>query len=105
MAGESLDVVVTGTFDTPRERVWREWSDPDEVMRWWGPRGFSSPTCRMNFREGGTTLVCMRSDQGWGALQRLDLPVDRAYGSGRVRPRLRHAKGNKVTPARLGIPG
>jgi uncharacterized protein YndB with AHSA1/START domain len=27
--------------------------------------GFSSPMRRMDFRVGGTTLVCMRSDQGW----------------------------------------
>jgi uncharacterized protein YndB with AHSA1/START domain len=59
------DLVVTRTFDAPRERVWRAWSDPDEVMKWWGPQGFTSPRCRMDFREGGTTLVCMRSDQGW----------------------------------------
>jgi uncharacterized protein YndB with AHSA1/START domain len=64
MASESSDVVVTRTFDVPRERVWRAWSDPDEVMKWWGPQGFTSPTCRMDFREGGVTLVCMRSDQG-----------------------------------------
>ena len=42
----------------------RAWSDPDQVMRWWG-RGLHIALCRMDFREGGTTLVCMRSDQGW----------------------------------------
>jgi uncharacterized protein YndB with AHSA1/START domain len=30
-----------------------------------GPQGFSPLTCRMDFREGGRTLVGMRSDQGW----------------------------------------
>jgi uncharacterized protein YndB with AHSA1/START domain len=59
------DVVVTRTFDAPLDRVWRAWSDPDRVTRWWGPHGFSSPMCRMDFRVGGTTLVCMRSGQGW----------------------------------------
>jgi uncharacterized protein YndB with AHSA1/START domain len=58
------DLVVTRTFDAPQERVWRAWSDPDEVMRWWGPRGFTSPMCQMDFREGGTARVCMRSDEG-----------------------------------------
>jgi uncharacterized protein YndB with AHSA1/START domain len=62
---ETHDVVVTRRLDAPRERVWKAWSDPDEVMKWWGPQGFSSPICRMDFREGGVTLVCMRSDQGW----------------------------------------
>ncbi len=58
-------MVLTRTFDAPKERLWRAWSDADEVMRWWGPQGFTSPTCRMDLREGGTTLVCMRSAQGW----------------------------------------
>ena len=62
---ETHDMVVTRTIEAPRERVWRAWSDPDEVMTWWGPQGFTSPMCRMDFREGGTTLVAMRSDQGW----------------------------------------
>ena len=62
---ETHDLVVTRTFDAPQERVWRAWSDADQVMRWWGPQGFTSPMCRMDFREGGTTLVSMRSDQGW----------------------------------------
>ena len=47
------------------ERVWRAWSDADQVMRWWGPQGFTSPMCRMDFREGGTTVVCMRSAENW----------------------------------------
>ena len=62
---QAHDMTVIRRFDAPRERVWRAWSDPDEVMRWWGPQGFTSPMCRMDFREGGTTLVCMRSDQGF----------------------------------------
>jgi uncharacterized protein YndB with AHSA1/START domain len=60
----SHDVVVTRTFDAPQEAVWRSWSEPDDVMTWWGPQGFTLPMCRMDFREGGTTLVCMRSAEG-----------------------------------------
>ena len=30
------DVVVTRTFDVPLDRVWRAWSDPELVTRWWG---------------------------------------------------------------------
>jgi uncharacterized protein YndB with AHSA1/START domain len=30
-------------------------------MKWWGPEGFTSPTCRIDFREGGTTIVHMHS--------------------------------------------
>jgi len=33
-------------------------------MRWWGPAGFTSPLAKIDFREGGTSLVCMRSPEG-----------------------------------------
>lgn len=57
------DLLVTRHFDAPVERVWKAWSDPDQVMRWWGPRGFASPTCRMDFRVDGMTIVHMRSPE------------------------------------------
>jgi uncharacterized protein YndB with AHSA1/START domain len=33
-------------------------------MRWWGPRVYTSPSCRIDLRVGGRYLVCMRSPQG-----------------------------------------
>lgn len=58
------DLVVTRIFDAPVERVWNAWRDPEQVMRWWGPKGFTSPLAKIDFREGGTSLVCMRSPDG-----------------------------------------
>jgi uncharacterized protein YndB with AHSA1/START domain len=55
------DLVVVRTFDAPVEQVWRAWSDSALVMRWWGPHGFTCPVAKMNFRKGGTSLVCMRA--------------------------------------------
>jgi uncharacterized protein YndB with AHSA1/START domain len=100
---ETHDVVVTRRFDAPQERVWQAWSDADEVMKWWGPHGFTSPTCRMDFREGGTTLVSMRSDQGW------DMFNTWTYRS--IEPMVRiefvhgfaDEDGNRVSPAQLGL--
>ncbi|MGI8909611.1 MAG: SRPBCC domain-containing protein [Rubrobacteraceae bacterium] len=58
------DLVVTRLFDAPIEQVWHAWTDPEHVMQWWGPTGFTSPLARIDFREGGTSLVCMRSPEG-----------------------------------------
>ncbi len=55
------DLVVIRVFDAPLTQVWNAWSDPEYVKRWWGPVGFTCPVARMNFREGGTSLVCMRA--------------------------------------------
>jgi uncharacterized protein YndB with AHSA1/START domain len=35
-----------------------------ESYRWWGPDDFTSPVAMIDFREGGTSLVCMRSPEG-----------------------------------------
>ena len=58
---EKRDLVVTRVFDAPVKQVWKAWSDPEHVMRWWGPDGFTCPVAEMDFREGGTSLVCMRA--------------------------------------------
>jgi len=55
------DLVVTRVFNAPVKQVWEAWSEPELVMRWWGPNGFTCPVARMDFREGGTSLVCMRA--------------------------------------------
>jgi uncharacterized protein YndB with AHSA1/START domain len=98
------DVIVTRAFDAPRERLWRAWSEPDEVMRWWGPQGFTSPMCRMDFRTGGTTLVCMRSDQGWELFNtwsyRSIVPMERIEFVNGFADR----DGKSVTPTELGLP-
>ena len=106
MSGQDAthDVVVTRTFDAPRERVWQAWTDPDLVTTWWGPRGFTAPVCRMDFREGGTTLVSMRSDEGWELFNtwtyRSIEPMDRIeFVQG-----FADAEGNTVAPSDLGLP-
>ena len=41
------DLVLSRIFDAPIEEVWKAWSDPNYVMQWWGPKGFTSPLARM----------------------------------------------------------
>jgi uncharacterized protein YndB with AHSA1/START domain len=60
--GEVL--TIRRVFDAPRERVWRAWTEPDWLVRWWGPAGFTAPVCRVDLRLGGAYLFCMRSPEG-----------------------------------------
>jgi uncharacterized protein YndB with AHSA1/START domain len=53
-------------FSAPIELVWKAWTDPEYVMRWWGPDYFTSPSAKIDFREGGTSLVCMRAPVDFG---------------------------------------
>lgn len=57
-------VELTREFDAPRELVFKAWTEPERLMKWWGPKGFTSPICRIDLRPGGTYLSCMRSPDG-----------------------------------------
>jgi uncharacterized protein YndB with AHSA1/START domain len=98
------DLSVTRTFDAPLELVWKAWTDPEHVMRWWGPTGFTSPTCEMDFREGGTTLVCMRSPQGqdlyntW-SYRKID-PMERIE----FIQNFADQDGKRIAPVEVGLP-
>ena len=58
-SGEKRDLVFTRVFDAPVERVWKAWTDSEQVMLW-GPTGFTCPFARIDLREGRKSLVCMR---------------------------------------------
>jgi uncharacterized protein YndB with AHSA1/START domain len=57
-------MMITRVFDAPRELVWKAWTDPKYVIQWWGPKGFTSPECKIDFRVGGKFLFCMRTPDG-----------------------------------------
>ena len=58
------ELVITRVFDAPRELVWKAWTEPERFMQWWGPKGFTSPVCKIDLRVGGKYLNCMRSPEG-----------------------------------------
>ena len=62
----NTNLVVTRVFNASPDQVWSAWSESEQVMRWWGPLGFTCPEARMDFREGVTSLVCMRAPQAFG---------------------------------------
>lgn len=58
------ELVIKRIFDAPRELVWDAWTEPEQIMRWWGPKGFSAPVAKIDLRVGGAYLNCMRSPEG-----------------------------------------
>lgn len=58
------ELVLARVFDAPRERVWKAWTEPEAFMRWWGPKGYTAPFCKIDLRVGGKFLFCMRSPEG-----------------------------------------
>jgi uncharacterized protein YndB with AHSA1/START domain len=58
------ELVITRVFDAPRSLVFKAWTQPEHMMRWWGPKGYTTPTCEMDVRAGGALQLCMRSSEG-----------------------------------------
>ena len=58
------ELVITREFDAPRERVWKAWTDPEMVRRWWGPEGFSAPSIKIDLRVGGKYIFAMQGPPG-----------------------------------------
>jgi uncharacterized protein YndB with AHSA1/START domain len=58
------ELAIERIFDAPRELVWKAWTEPEMFKKWWGPKNFTCPFVKIDFREGGTCLSCMRSPEG-----------------------------------------
>src|SRR5512140_275092 len=60
------DLLVTRILDAPLEAVWKAWTDPEQVRRWWGPKYYISPMCKIDLRVGGKYIFAMQApkDQG-----------------------------------------
>jgi uncharacterized protein YndB with AHSA1/START domain len=46
------------------ERLFELWTDPEELAKWWGPEGFTTPTYSMDVRPGGRWHTTMRRPDG-----------------------------------------
>lgn len=98
------DLIVQRRITAARELVWRAFTEGSEVMKWWGPEQFTSPSARMAVSEGSQSIVCMRSPDGQ------DMYSSWRYT--RVVPgeRLEYvfnlcdAGGERIDPASLGLP-
>jgi uncharacterized protein YndB with AHSA1/START domain len=58
------ELVITRTFDAPREIVFKMWTDPKRMAQWWGPHGFTNPVCELDVRPGGAIRIDMRGPEG-----------------------------------------
>jgi len=62
--------VISWTFNAPRERVWKAWTERERLIQWFGPKGCGSlHTANLDLRPGGMFHYCMRSPDGkdmWG---------------------------------------
>lgn len=70
------EITITRVFDAPRELVWKAWTEPEQLARWWGKRGWTTPpsTVTMDVRPGGAfRLNSISEDDG------AELPLEAVY--------------------------
>jgi uncharacterized protein YndB with AHSA1/START domain len=58
------ELVITRIFDAPCRLVFKMWTEPEHLVRWWGPRGFTTISSRMDVRPGGIWSRSMRAPDG-----------------------------------------
>ncbi|MGL4743464.1 MAG: SRPBCC family protein [Dermatophilaceae bacterium] len=63
---DSTGFTIERTFDVPRETVWRLWTEPDEMARWWHPEGMTTPrdSVTADLRPGGRYTYTMVGPDG-----------------------------------------
>jgi uncharacterized protein YndB with AHSA1/START domain len=61
---KSNELTISRVYDAPLQDVWDAWTDPEQVARWWGPRGFTLTTHSKDLRPGGTWVYTMHGPDG-----------------------------------------
>jgi len=57
-------LVITRSFEAPRELVWRCYTDPVHLVHFWGPHGSTCPLSKVDLRIGGRWRQVMRFASG-----------------------------------------
>ncbi|MDP9018316.1 MAG: SRPBCC domain-containing protein [Candidatus Eremiobacteraeota bacterium] len=60
--GERL--VIRRTYNAKRERVWKAWTNAEEMVLWASPDGMSVPELEADIRVGGTYRLTMMQPSG-----------------------------------------
>ncbi len=76
---EARAYIVTLIFDAPRELVWKVYTDPALVPRWWGPKRLTTTVDKMEVRPGGVWRYIQKDAEGNdyafnGVYQEVDAP-------------------------------
>lgn len=58
------EIVMERVFNAPRELVFKVWTDPEHVKKWFGPEGFTNTILEMDVRPGGTWRFIMHGPDG-----------------------------------------
>jgi len=58
------EIVIVRTLDAPRSLVYRAWTDPKHLIKWWGPNGFTNTFHEISIKPGGIWRFTMHGPDG-----------------------------------------
>lgn len=64
--GGIRELIIERTYNAPREMVFNAWTDPVQFAKWWGPKDWTNPECKVDARPGGSVHVMMTGPDGNG---------------------------------------
>jgi uncharacterized protein YndB with AHSA1/START domain len=56
---ENKKLHIVRTFNAPKYKVWKAWTDSTILDQWWGPKPWRAETIIMDFKVGGMWLYTM----------------------------------------------
>lgn len=59
-----LDLVLERVVDVPPELVWKAWTEPEHLVKWFTPAPWKTVDCEIDLRPGGIFRTVMRSPEG-----------------------------------------
>lgn len=110
MTENTNEFEVTHVFDAPVEKLWEYFTTPELMMKWWGPKNFTAPVIKIDFKVGGKFVYCMHGQAG------PSMPETDFYNTGEYKEivpmkeivstmSFADKDGNPVPASQLGMPG
>lgn len=60
----TYELTMTRLFNATPDRVFRAWTDPEQLRKWFAPRPFTVPEAEVDLRPGGASRIVMRDPEG-----------------------------------------
>jgi uncharacterized protein YndB with AHSA1/START domain len=83
-ASHGLVLRLKRVLPAPRATLYRALTEPEELAKWWGPRGFTAPSVELDPHVGGSYRIAMQPPDGdlfylSGEFREVDPPARLAY--------------------------
>ncbi len=104
---QEQELEITRIIEAPLGVVWNAWTNCDELKRWWGPKGYTCPECRIDLTVGGRFLFAMKAPEDLGGQTVYTAGEYARIMAGRsleFTQYMSDREGNRIDPAQAGLP-